>query len=120
MAYYNYFSFNTLINPFGYLDIAGFYLRYYSFIDAIVYLILFLSLTQIVFIKIYAKNDQNKKEAKMIAVAVSLALTVSMVVMESYTSFYLGQLGPLALIIFLLVLAVLLFNLKQGFFTCNN
>jgi hypothetical protein len=109
--------FNNILNPFGGIDIASFYLRYFSFIDAIIYLILFLSLAQLVFTKVY---KDNKKEAKMVAVAISLALTVSMIVLEMRTSFYIGQLAPVALIVFLLVLAVLLYNLMLGLFTGTN
>jgi len=116
------FSLNGILNPFNGNTIATFYLSYYAFIDALVYLILFLSLSQIAFLKIYSKNNalgpgNNRKESKMIAVAVSIALTVSMTVLEMNTGFNLGQLYPIALVIFLLVLAILLYNLMLGLFT---
>ena len=112
---------NAILSPFNGSAIASFYLSYYAFIDALIYLILFLSLSQIAFIKIYAKNaapgvTSNRKESKMIAVAVALALTASMTILEMNTGFNLGQLYPIALVIFLLVLAILLYNLMCGLF----
>ncbi len=92
-------------------------MRFYEFIDAIIYFLLFLSIGQIAFLKAFANN---KKEAKTIAVAVALALTFSMVMLETYTSFYLGKLEPIALIVFLLILAMLLYNLLLGLFTGDN
>jgi len=109
--------FNSILNPFGLLNIASFYLNYYSFIDALVYLILFLSVAKIVFAKVY---KDNKKEAKMIAVAIALCLTISMIVLEMNTGFNIGQLAPVALIIFLLVLAVLLYNLMLSLFPLKD
>ncbi|MGV8171240.1 MAG: hypothetical protein ACP5OA_00930, partial [Candidatus Woesearchaeota archaeon] len=87
--------------------------RYYQFIDALIYLVLFLSLAQLVFTKIYSNN---KREAKMVAVAIALSLMFAMVVLENMTGFNLGQLAPVALVIFLSVLAMLLYNLLQGLF----
>jgi hypothetical protein len=111
------FNLNSVLSPLSGNAVAYFYMRYFAFIDAIIYLILFLSLAQLVFMKVY---KDNVKEAKMIGIAVSLALTVSMTVLEMQTGFHLGQLSPVALIIFLLVIAVLLFNLFLGLFTGPN
>jgi len=110
---------DSVFQPFSGLNFGNFYLRYYGFIDAIVYFILFMSLAQFVFMKVY-KNDaqtENKfKEAKLIAVAVGLALTVGMSVMELRTGFNLGGLYPIALIVILIMLAMLLYNLLLGLF----
>jgi len=108
------FNFNNILGPFSGLNIGSFYLRYFAFIDAIVYFILFLSLAQMVFTKVYGEGS------KLIGVAIGLALTVSMTVLEMKTGFYIGQIYPIALIIFLLVIAILLFNLFQGLFTKEN
>ncbi|HYD03843.1 MAG TPA: hypothetical protein VEC16_06125, partial [Alphaproteobacteria bacterium] len=104
---------NGILNPFSSINIAAFYLRYYAFIDAIIYLILFLGVAQIAFLKIY---KDSKREGKAIAVAIALCLTISMVVLEMNTGFYLGQLQPIALIVFLLIISTLLFNMFQGLF----
>ncbi len=111
------FNLNSLLSPLSGNTIATFYLRYFAFIDAIIYLILFLSLAQLVFAKVY---KDNIKESKMIAIAIALALTVSMTVLEMRTGFHLGQLAPVGLIIFLCVIAILLFNIFLGLFTGAN
>jgi len=108
---------NSILQPFGSVNVASFYIRYSAFIDAVIYLILFLSLAQLVFVKVY---KDAKKEAKLVSVAVSLALTVSMVIFEMNTGFYLGKLYPIALFVFLAVLAMLLYNLLLGLFTGAN
>ncbi|MGV8141055.1 MAG: hypothetical protein ACP5NW_01285 [Candidatus Woesearchaeota archaeon] len=112
---------NRVINPFLNVDIASFYLRNYAFIDAILYLMLFLSIAQMVFLKVYSKSgtfgaDSNRKEAKMVAVAVGLILTVSMIVTEVYTGFNLSQLMPIAAVTLLLALAIFLYNMLLGLF----
>ncbi|MGV8086523.1 MAG: hypothetical protein ACP5N1_02745, partial [Candidatus Woesearchaeota archaeon] len=111
------FSLNSVLGPLSGNALANFYLRYFAFIDAVVYLILFLSLAQLVFTKVY---KDNVKEAKMIAIAIALALTFAMAMLEMRTGFYLGQLAPVALIIFLCVIAILLFNLFQSLFNGAN
>ncbi|GEM_PF-2884453 len=114
-------SLNYVFNPFQGLDIAGFYQRYYQFIDAIIYLMLFISLAQYAFAKVYKMPDgKPSREGKMIAVAIGLALMVSMVVLESNTGWYLGKLVPVALLVFLLMLAILLYNLLLGLFDGDN
>jgi len=111
------FDLSYALNPLGGLNIAGFYLMYYQFIDAIIYLILFLSIAKFAFGKAFLTPDKKPiKEGRMIAVAVGLALTFSMVIVEMNTGFYLGQLAPVALLVFLVVLAILLYNLLQGLF----
>ena len=110
-------DFNTLLHPFALIDTLSFYMLYRQFIDAVIYLMLFLSLGQIAFLKVF---KDNKKEAKMVAIAIGLALTVSMMILESNTGFYLGQLAPIALIIFLIVLAMLLYTLLLGLFEGEN
>ncbi len=113
------FSLNSILQPFGSLDIAGFYMRYYEFIDAIIYFLLFMSLAQMIYVKVY-KDYNDKKSAKLVAVAVGLCLAISMIVLEMNTGFYLGQLGVVALIILLLVLAMLLYNTMLALFTADN
>jgi hypothetical protein len=107
------FSLNTVFYPFKNLNIGVFYLNYSEFIDAVVYLLLFLSLAQLVFTKVYSNN---KREGKMIAVAVGLALTFAMTVLEMRTGFYLGNLWPVSLVIISMILAALLYNMLVGIF----
>jgi hypothetical protein len=108
------FNLNNILAPFGGLNIGSFYLKYFAFIDAIIYFVLFLSLSQMVFTRIYSEGS------KLISVAIALALTVSMAVLEMRTGFNVGQLSPIALIIFLFIIAILLFNLFLGLFTGEN
>jgi len=114
-AYYT-FSLDSVLNPFGNLNIASFYLRYYEFIDAMIYFLLFLSLSQMIYTKVYSTYN-DKKSAKMVAVAVGLALAISMIVLEMDTGFKVGDLGVVALVVLLLVLAMLLYNVMLGLFT---
>jgi len=92
-------------------------MNYYLLIDAIIYLLLFLSLAKLVFLKVY---KENKKESTLISVGIGLVLTVSMVLVEMNSHFYLGMLQPLAIIIFLLLIAILLYNLFLGLFGEDN
>ena len=115
---------NNILQPFGNIGIGSFYLRYYSLVDAMVYLILFIGLAQFVFMKVF-KNDAHAenpfKEAKLVSVAVGLALTVGMVVMENRSGFNLGSaLSPVAAIVILLVLALLLYNLFKALFPAED
>lgn len=102
---------DSVLKPFRGTDVGKLYDTYSLFIDAILYLLLFLGLAQMVYVKAY-----GKKEGKIVAIAVALALAFSMAWMESNTGFRLGSLMPIGAIILIFVLFVLLFNLFQGIF----
>lgn len=102
---------DLVLKPFQEVYVGALYLRYVMFIDAVIYFILFLSLAQMVYTKAY-----GKKEGKLVAVAVGLALMFGMMIFEKNSGFNLGQLGPLSAIILLMVLGWLLYNLIQGMF----
>lgn len=102
---------DSVLQPFRGTDIGKIYETYSLFIDAVLYLLLFLGLAQMVYVKAY-----GKKEGKLVAVAIGLALTFAMALMESRTGFRLGNLMPIGAIILIFVLFVLLYNLFQGIF----
>lgn len=98
------------INPL-WVNFGSMYLQYYQFIDAALALIIFLSMTQWVFQKKFNKDGKNRKEATMLSLAISLALTFGFVVFEMRTSFKFGDLDGLAVLIFLLIVGVFLYEL---------
>jgi hypothetical protein len=102
---------DMILRPFGQFNVGQIYLQYFSFIDACIYLILFLSLAQFVFKKMY-----EGREGKMVSLAVGLALAFAMAVFELRTGFNLSKLGPFAALIFFLILVMLLFNVLKGLF----
>lgn len=102
---------DAALRPFRETNIAALYGTYVLFVDAVIYTILFISLAQMVYVKAF-----GKKEGKLVAVAIGLALMFGMMILEKNTGFNLGQLGPLAAIILLFILGILLYNLFQGMF----
>ena len=102
---------DSVLQPFRGTDVGRIYENYSLFIDAVLYLLLFLGLTQLIYVKAY-----GKKEGKLVAIAIGLMLTFAMALMESRTGFRLGSLMPIGAIILIFVLFILLFNLFQGVF----
>ncbi len=102
---------DSVLQPFRGTDVGKIYETYSLFIDAVLYLLLFLGLAQMVYVKAY-----GKKEGKLVAVAIGLALTFAMALMESNTGFRLGSLMPIGAIVLMFVLFILLYNLFNGVF----
>lgn len=102
---------DSILQPFRGSDVGRIYDTYSLFIDAVLYLLLFLGLTQMVYVKVY-----GKKEGKLVAVAIGLALTFAMALMESRTGFRLGSLMPIGAIVLMFALFILLYNLFNGVF----
>jgi hypothetical protein len=107
------FNLNMIFNPFVNVDFGTFYLMYYRFIDAIIYLLFFMGISKMVFQKIYVDKETKKDYSKPIVVGLGLALSFAMIVFESTYGFNLGSLSPIAGIVFFLVLSALLFNLLK-------
>jgi len=108
---------DNILRPFSGDAVGALYLEYYAFIDAVVYMLLFMSLTQMIYGKIYKSTDgKPMRESKLIAVAVGLAMTFGMMVLEVNSGFNLGSLAPLAAIIFFLVFGILLYFFLEGVF----
>jgi len=111
-----------IVNPFS-VTLGQVYIQYYHFLDPIIAFILFLSISQWVFTRVYkGKEDKPAKEAKMIAVAVSLALTFGFAMLELTTGFYFGStmMQGLAGFVLLLVLAILLYELLLSMMGTDN
>lgn len=102
---------DSVLQPFRGTNVGKIYETYSLFIDAVLYLLLFLGLAQLIYVKAY-----GKKEGKLIAIAIGLALTFAMALMESNTGFRLGSLMPIGAIVLMFVLFILLYNLFNGIF----
>lgn len=102
---------DSILQPFRGSDVGRIYETYSLFIDAVLYLLLFLGLTQMIYVKVY-----GKKEGKLVAIAIGLALTFAMALIESNTGFRLGSLMPIGAIILMFALFILLYNLFNGVF----
>ena len=82
------------------------YLNYAPFIDAIIYIWLFIAV---------AKKSMPEKMGGQVATALGIILGVAMCVFELTSKFNLGKLGPFAAIILFLVIGLFLYNLVKGF-----
>jgi len=82
------------------------YINYAPFIDAIIYIWLFISV---------AKGALKDKLSNQVAVALGLILGIAMCVFELTSKFNIGKLGPFAAIILFLIIGMFLFNLMKGF-----
>lgn len=100
--------FENVLRPFRGTDFGFLYQSYAPFIDGILYFIIFFGLSKFVF------RDKFKSGGKMLSVGVSLALSFAAAFFSSQTGFYLGKIGPIALIIvFMMVFFFLYRTMKQ-------
>jgi len=105
-----------LFEPFQGVGFGDFYQANYAFIDGIIYLLIFLGLARFVFSSLY----KDKQSSKAITVGVGLALSFAAVFFELRTGFMLGQLGPFALLVVLLVFLILIFELIKSISNNDN
>ena len=82
------------------------YVNYAPFIDAIIYIWLFIAI---------AKKAMPEKMGGQVATALGIMLGISMCVFELTSKFNIGKLGPFAAIILFLVIGMFLYNLMKGF-----
>lgn len=98
-----------ILDPITRLDIAGAYLRHHLAMDAILFFTVFFAVVHA------ATARQFKGRASTaIAVAVSAALTVGLLLAESTYRFSLQDFGPVAAAILILTVAVVLFRLVHN------
>ena len=101
---------DSVLAPIGNLDLAKTYLKYPALIDSAIYLIFFIGLSKMGFSRIPSMRDN-----KLVPVMIGIILAISMAVF-SYTRkiSLVRDLGPYAIIIFLSVIFVFLYNLLRG------
>lgn len=94
---------------FGYLNFASFYDIYSMYIDALIFLLIFLGLGKVVF-GVSAEGTERERGYKLMYIGLALLMTISLLVLESRMGFsILELLGPwtsLILLGFLIVATV--------------
>ncbi|MEA3514017.1 MAG: hypothetical protein U9R34_00915 [Nanoarchaeota archaeon] len=99
---------NKLLEPFFGLDIAGTYQSASQFIDFVLYLIFFISITRFTLASRF-----DAKTQKPISIIVGIALTIGMSFFGRRWGFSIGDLAPLAGLLFLVVLGMMFFKLLK-------
>jgi hypothetical protein len=100
----------TALGAIGNLDLGDTYLKFPYLIDGAIYIALFISICKSIFKKVPAFQDSTA-----VPVILGIMLAVSMAVIEHQTGFLvLRDIGPIALLIFGMVLGVMVYkNLKD-------
>jgi len=93
---------NQLLEPFRGVDIATTYNEFSPFIDFIIYLVIFTGLTQFVFAKRFPSRG-----GKAISIGIALTLSTGLSVFSAATGFKLGNFGPLAAGILVILVGLL-------------
>jgi hypothetical protein len=100
---------SIMYDPLRYINIAEVYLMAPYLWDALIFLCIFLGLTTYVF-----KNKYGKQQGKTVAIGVGLALTISLLVWEYQTGWYIGRM-ELAILPLTVIYALVLFLLYKLF-----
>ena len=96
---------NTFFEPFENLDIAGIYEKYSVVIDFLIYLTIFTGLSQV----ILSKKFQGRG-GKALIIATGLVLSVGMITAEKTIGFNIKTFGPVAIWMFIILIAGVLFH----------
>ncbi len=97
-----------LFDTFANISIAEIYLRYASIIDFFLVLVIFGSIAKFSVGKLYGDSSNG------LAVVVGLIMAISFSFMELKYGFVLGDLGWIAIMVFLAFLAFFLYNIMTG------
>ena len=100
---------DRLIEPFFGWDIAGTYQSASQFIDFVIYLIFFISVTRFALAKRF-----DAKTQKPVTIIVGIALAIGMSFFGQRWGFSIGSLAPLAGLVFLVVIGMMFFNLLKS------
>lgn len=98
---------DNVLKPFSGINIGDTYGKYYAFIDAILYFILFIGVAS-------AGLGQTFKDNKTISTIVGVMLAIGMSVFELNTGFNIGKFAPVAALIFFLVIGIFIYNLIKN------
>ncbi|MFH1641671.1 MAG: hypothetical protein ABIC04_02115 [Nanoarchaeota archaeon] len=101
----------TIFEPIGKIDFARVYSDYWVIIDLTIYLIMFLAVARLTFAKWYSTA---KPAGKAMTAAVGSALAISLTYWSSTSGFRIGNLGPFAAIVFMLVFLVLIYEVLKA------
>ena len=93
-----------LLLPFETTNFSDIYDTYSSIIDFIIYLVLFIGLSQVTIGKHF-----EARGGKAVVVAVGLVLAIGLTISESYLGFNLRSFGPLAATIFIFLVGFVIF-----------
>ncbi len=105
-------AFQRIFEPFFGWDIAGTYDKAYAFIDFILYIFFFLYISR------YAVGKKFEgPTAKSLSVILSIILSIGMSVFSVRFGFKLGDIGPLAGLIFFGFMAIIVYNVIKEFGT---
>jgi len=97
---------SRLFEPFFGWDIAGTYQNAYQFIDFALYLIFFISVTKYAL----AKQIDNKKMRNSLAIILGISFAIALSLFSQRWGFMIGDLAPMAGIIFLALLGMIFFK----------
>ena len=96
---------DTFFRPFENLDIEKTYDQYSVFIDLIIYLLIFVGLSQAVL----SKKFQGRG-GKAVVISVGLILTIAMIIAEKNLGFNIKTFGPVAAWILIFLISTILFK----------
>ncbi|MBI1931197.1 MAG: hypothetical protein HYS24_01505 [Ignavibacteriales bacterium] len=94
-----------ILSPFETTDFSEIYDSYSSIIDFIIYVILFVGLSQVTIGKIF-----DSRGGKAMVVAIGLVLAIGLVISESIIGFNLRSFGPLAATIFIFLVGFVIYH----------
>lgn len=103
-----YYDQNLAYGLGGLDDILYVYEIYSSWFDFFIFLLIFLGLTQAVF-----GNSHLKEQSKTLSIGISLALSFALSAWERYNGVNILSFGPIAFLIFVLLLFFVVFKLLQ-------
>ncbi|RJQ16957.1 hypothetical protein C4573_02755 [Candidatus Woesearchaeota archaeon] len=100
--------FDDMLRPFQGVDFGATYQTYAPFIDGLLFFFIFYGLSKFVFHKKFGA------QANMIGIGISLALAFSAAVFELRTGFRMGDLGPIAILLFFGFIFYTVYTLTKG------
>ncbi|MBW2976142.1 hypothetical protein KY347_01700 [Candidatus Woesearchaeota archaeon] len=103
------YKLSDMIEPLKAFDLAAAYEKYPLVFDLIIYFLFFISLAQVTI-----GSRFEGPGGRGLVIASGLALAVAMTYWAYKTGFILGRIGPLAALIFVIVLAIWIYRLLQG------
>jgi hypothetical protein len=95
--------------PFRGLDLPQFYAQYSSVIDGIIFLLIFVGLTQVTLSKFFG----NSRGGKAVVIGAGLALALALILTERRMNFSIAQFGPYAAAIVVILAASVLFYMLR-------
>ncbi|MBD3310653.1 hypothetical protein GF351_05530 [Candidatus Woesearchaeota archaeon] len=99
----------VLDDLFRYYDgsaIADFYIDYHLLFDLLIYILLFVGISQVAF-----KDRFQGRGGRAVIIAVGLSLSVGMMMFEYYYDWMIGDIAPLGLAVMLAVIAIFIYRL---------